>query len=164
MSDRTYGVLFVCTRNSARSILAEGILNGLGQGRFQAHSAGSHPAGAVHPVALQTLAAMGLPTEGYRSKDWAEFARPGAATLDFVFTVCDQAAGEVCPLWPGQPMTAHWGVPDPAAFTGSADATAKVFRDTALVLRRRIELMLSLPMASLDRLSLQRELRDIGAR
>lgn len=163
MSDRTYGVLFVCTRNSARSILAEGILNGLGQGRFQAHSAGSHPAGAVHPVALQTLAAMGLPTEGYRSKDWAEFARPGAATLDFVFTVCDQAAGEVCPLWPGQPMTAHWGVPDPAAFTGSADATAKVFRDTALVLRRRIELMLSLPLASLDRLSLQRELRDIGA-
>ena len=164
MSDRTYGVLFVCTRNSARSILAEGLLNSLGQGRFQAHSAGSHPAGAVHPVALQTLAAMGLPTEGYRSKDWAEFARPGAATLDFVFTVCDQAAGEVCPLWPGQPMTAHWGVPDPAAFTGSADATAKVFRDTALVLRRRIELMLSLPMASLDRLSLQRELRDIGAR
>ena len=164
MSDRTYGVLFVCTRNSARSILAEGILNGLGQGRFKAHSAGSNPAGAVHQVALQTMAAMGLPTEGYRSKDWAEFARPGAATLDFVFTVCDQAAGEVCPLWPGQPMTAHWGVPDPAAFTGSADATAKVFRDTALVLRRRIELMLSLPMASLDRLSLQRELRDIGAR
>lgn len=164
MSDRTYGVLFVCTRNSARSILAEGILNGLGQGRFQAHSAGSHPAGAVHPVALQTLAAMGLPTEGYRSKDWAEFARPGAPALDFVFTVCDQAAGEVCPVWPGQPMTAHWGVADPADFDGDAESTAKVFRDAALVLRRRIELMLSLPMASLDRLSLQRELRDIGAR
>jgi len=164
MSDRTYGVLFVCTRNSARSILAEGILNGLGQGRFQAHSAGSHPAGAVHPVALQTLAAMGLPTGGYRSKDWAEFARPGAPALDFVFTVCDQAAGEVCPVWPGQPMTAHWGVADPAAFDGDAESTAKVFRDAALVLRRRIELMLSLPMASLDRLSLQRELRDIGTR
>lgn len=118
----------------------------------------------MHPVALQTLAAMGLPTEGYRSKDWAEFARPGAPALDFVFTVCDQAAGEVCPVWPGQPMTAHWGVADPAVFDGDAESTAKVFRDAALVLRRRIELMLSLPMASLDRLSLQRELRDIGAR
>ena len=164
MTNKIFNVLFICTRNSARSIMAEGILNGLGQGRFKAHSAGSHPGGTVHPVALQTLAAMNLPTEGYCSKAWAEFARPGAPELDFVFTVCDQAAGEACPVWPGQPMTAHWGVADPAAFDGDAESTAKVFRDAALVLRRRIELMLSLPMASLDRLSLQRELRDIGAR
>ncbi|RVT49809.1 arsenate reductase ArsC [Rubrivivax albus] len=164
MTNKIFNVLFICTRNSARSIMAEGILNGLGQGRFKAHSAGSHPGGTVHPVALQTLAAMNLPTEGYCSKDWAEFARPGAPELDFVFTVCDQAAGEACPVWPGQPMTAHWGVADPAAFDGDAESTAKVFRDAALVLRRRIELMLSLPMASLDRLSLQQELRAIGQR
>jgi arsenate reductase len=164
MTEPTYHVLFVCTHNSARSIMAEAILNQLGRGRFRAHSAGSHPGPAVHPLALETLAAMSLPVEGLRSKDWAEFAAPGAPALDFVFTVCDQAAGEVCPVWPGQPMTAHWGVADPAAFQGTAEQKARVFRDTATILKRRIELMLALPIASLDRLALQRAVRDIGTR
>jgi arsenate reductase len=164
MSDKVYNVLFVCTHNSARSIMAEGILNSLGQGRFQAFSAGSHPGTAVNPLALHTLSVMHIPTVGYRSKDWNEFARPGAPGLDFVFTVCDKAAGEVCPLWPGQPMTAHWGVADPSAFEGSDEHKTKVFWDTAVVLKRRIELMLALPMASLDRMALQREIRDIGTR
>lgn len=164
MNDKTYHVLFVCTHNSARSIMAEGILNSLGQGRFRAHSAGSHPGPAVHPLALKTLAALHLPTEGFRSKEWSEFAQPGAPALDFVFTVCDQAAGEVCPVWPGQPMTAHWGVPDPAAFEGTDEQKARVFWDTAVVLKRRIELMLALPLQSLDRMALQREVRDIGRR
>jgi arsenate reductase len=157
-------VLFVCTHNSARSIMAEGILRALGGGRFVAHSAGSHPAGEVHPMALNTLRAMHLPDDGYRSKDWAEFAQPGAPKLDFVLTVCDKAAGEVCPVWPGQPMSAHWGVADPAAFEGSPEATARVFWDTAVVLKRRIELMLALPMDALDSLSLQQRMRDIGTR
>jgi arsenate reductase (thioredoxin) len=161
---KVYHALFVCTHNSARSILAEGLLNSLGQGRFRAHSAGSHPRGTVHPQALQTLQTLHLPTTGYRSKDWAEFARPEAPALDFVFTVCDNAAGEVCPVWPGQPLTAHWGVADPSAFQGTDEQQAKVFLDTALVLKRRIELMLALPLASLDRLSLQRDLQAIGAR
>ncbi len=164
MANKVYNVLFVCTHNSARSILAEGILNRMGRGNFQAFSAGSHPGTAVHPLALKTLAAMHIPTDGYRSKDWDEFARPGAPALDFVFTVCDKAAGEVCPVWPGQPMTAHWGVADPAAFEGTDDQKAKVFWDTAVILKRRIELMLALPFASLDRMSLQREIRDIGTR
>ncbi|RZS57869.1 arsenate reductase ArsC [Sphaerotilus mobilis] len=162
MSDKTYHVLFVCTHNSARSIMAEGLLNGLGRGRFQAWSAGSQPAGRVHPLALQTLRELGLPVDGYRSKDWNEFAQPGAPAFDFVFTVCDNAAGEVCPVWPGQPMTAHWGVADPSAFDGSEAQQAKVFWDTALVLKRRIELMLALPLASLDSLAIQREVDAIG--
>ena len=161
---RVYHVLFVCSHNSARSILAEALLNSLGQTRFKAHSAGSHPSGAVHHLALKTLAAMHLPTDGYRSKDWAEFAGPGAPALDFVFTVCDNAAGEVCPVWPGQPMTAHWGVADPAAFEGREEQRSQIFWDTAVVLKRRIELMLALPLQSLDRLALQRELKDIGTR
>ncbi len=164
MTDTTYDVLFICTHNSARSIIAEAIMGAAGRGRFRAHSAGSDPAGRVHPMAIDTLAWMRLPTEGWRSKDWSEFARPGAPNLDFVFTVCDKAAGEVCPVWPGQPMTAHWGVEDPAAFEGDEDATRKVFRNVATILKRRIDLMLSLPLQSLDRLSLQRELQDIGRR
>lgn len=162
MSDTIHTALFVCTHNSARSIMAEGLLNTLGRGRFRAYSAGSHPGTAVHPLALETLASLHMPTEGFRSKDWSEFARPGAPALDFVITVCDQAAGEVCPVWPGQPLTAHWGVADPAAFQGSDEQKAKAFRDTALVLKRRIELMLALPLASLDRMALQAEVRLIG--
>jgi arsenate reductase len=161
---KVYNVLFVCTHNSARSIIAEGLLNSMGRGQFQAFSAGSQPAGAVHPLALKTLQELRVPTDGYRSKDWAEFARQDAPRLDFVFTVCDKAAGEVCPVWPGQPMTAHWGVPDPAAFQGTDTEKAKVFWDTAVILKRRLELMLALPLASLDSMSLQREIRDIGTR
>ncbi len=164
MTDTTYDVLFVCTHNSARSIMAEAYLNAAGRGRFRAHSAGSHPAGTVHPMALDALAWLRLPTEGYRSKDWSEFARPGAPALDFVFTVCDKAAGEVCPVWPGQPMTAHWGVEDPTAFVGDEDARRRAFRDVAMVLKRRIDLMLALPISALDRLSLQSELQRIGRR
>lgn len=161
---KVYNVLFVCTHNSARSIMAEGLMNSMGRGNFKAWSAGSQPAGAVHPVALKTLATLRIATDGYRSKDWDEFARPGAPELDFVFTVCDKAAGEACPVWPGQPMTAHWGVADPAAFEGSDVQKAKVFWDTAVVLKRRIELMLALPLRSLDKMSIQREIRDIGTR
>jgi arsenate reductase len=161
---KVYNVLFVCTHNSARSIMAEGLLNSMGRGHFQAFSAGSQPAGAVHPLALKTLQKLRVPTDGYRSKDWTEFARQDAPRLDFVFTVCDKAAGEVCPVWPGQPMTAHWGVPDPAAFQASDTEKAKVFWDTAVILKRRLELMLALPLASLDSMSLQREIRDIGTR
>ena len=162
MSDKVYNVLFICTGNSARSILAEGLMNHLGGGRFRAWSAGSHPNGTVNPFALQTLAEWRIPTDGFRSKSWDEFALPGAPTLDFAFTVCDNAAGEVCPVWPGQPMTAHWGVPDPAAVQGSDAQKAKAFMDVAITLKRRIELMLSLPLASLDSLSLQREIDRIG--
>ena len=161
---KVYNVLFVCTQNSARSIMAEGVMNSLGKGQFKAWSAGSHPGGSVNPLALKTLTTLHIPTEGYRSKDWDEFAQPGAPVLDFVFTVCDKAAGEVCPVWPGQPMTAHWGVADPAAFNGSDEEKTRVFWDTALVLKRRIELMLALPLASLDRLAIQREIQDIGSR
>jgi len=161
---KVYNVLFVCTHNSARSIMAEGLLNSMGRGNFKAWSAGSQPGGVVHPFALKTLASLQVPTDGYRSKDWDEFARPGAPELDFVFTVCDNAAGEVCPVWPGQPMTAHWGVADPAAFQGTDEQKTKVFWDTAVIIKRRIELMLSLPFASLDKVSLQREIKDIGTR
>lgn len=163
MSDqKVYRVLFVCTGNSARSILAEGLLNRLGEGRFQACSAGSHPRGQVHPLALATLERLGLPTTGYRSKSWDEFSGPGAPDLDFVFTVCDSAAGEACPLWQGSPVTAHWGVPDPAAVEGSLAQRAFAFLDAAAILRRRIELFIALPLATLDALSLQRGLRTIG--
>jgi len=164
MTTPVYNVLFICTHNSARSILAEALLNRLGAGRFHAWSAGSQPSGAVQPLALHTLARMHMPAEGCRSKDWAEFARPGAPQMDFVITVCDNAAGEVCPVWPGQPMTAHWGVADPSAVQGTDEARAQAFWDTAVTLKRRIELMLALPMASLDRLALQREVRGIGSR
>jgi arsenate reductase (thioredoxin) len=162
MSSRVHTVLFICSHNSARSIMAEGILNSLAGGRFVAYSAGSHPAGEVHPLALATLESMRMPTEGYRSKDWSEFAVPGAPGLDFVFTVCDTAAGEVCPVWSGQPLTAHWGVADPAAFRGSEAEIRQCFRDTAIVLKRRIEFLLALPLASLDRLAIQRAVDDIG--
>ena len=162
----SYNVLFLCTGNSARSILAEALLNdnAIGQGRFRAFSAGSHPKGAVHPMALETLRANHLPTDGYRSKSWEEFSGPGAPPLDFVITVCDQAAAESCPVWPGQPMTAHWGIADPAAVQGSDDDKRRAFREAITHLRRRIDLLVSLPFEKLDRLSLQDRLRDIGRR
>ena len=157
-----YNVLFLCTGNSARSIIAEAILNQKGRGRFTAYSAGSHPSGAVRPEAIRQLAGAHLPTTGLHSKSWDEFAKPGAPPLDFVFTVCDNAAHEVCPVWPGQPMTAHWGIPDPGAVQGTAEERAKAFRDAFFLLDRRISLFLSLPMSSLDRLSLKQELDNIG--
>jgi arsenate reductase len=159
---KIHNVLFICTGNSARSILAEGLMNHLGAGRFKAWSAGSHPNGQVNPFALQTLASWHIPTDGFRSKSWDEFALPTALQLDFAFTVCDNAAGEVCPVWPGQPMTAHWGVPDPAAVEGTDDRKAKAFMDVAITLKRRIELMLALPLNSLVGMSLQREIDQIG--
>jgi arsenate reductase (thioredoxin) len=162
MAERVYNVLFLCTGNSARSILAESILNDRGNGRFRAYSAGSHPKGAVNPRALALLERMGLPTAGLRSKAWDEFAQPGAPPLDFVFTVCDDAAGEVCPVWPGQPMTAHWGQPDPVAVQGSELDQTNAFRDAFRMLERRIALFTSLPMASLDRLALGTKVREIG--
>jgi arsenate reductase len=161
-TDATYNVLFICTGNSARSILAEGILNELGKGKFRAFSAGSHPKGEVHPQALATLKRLHMPDTGYRSKSWDEFVAPQAPVFDFIFTVCDNAAGEVCPLWPGSPVSAHWGLPDPAAVTGTEEQQVKAFRDTAMMLRRRIELLLSLPLHRLDAMSLQSELRKIG--
>lgn len=162
MDDKIYNVLFICTGNSARSIIAEGLMNALGKGRFVAHSAGSHPTGVVNPIALEALAELHIPTDGFHSKSWDEFARPDSPPLDFVFTVCDKAAGEMCPVWPGRPMTAHWGVPDPAAAEGDHAAKRRQFDDTAIVLKRRIELMLSLPLARLDEMSLQHELKNIG--
>jgi len=162
--DKVYNVLFICTHNSARSIIGEGLLNSVGRGRFHAYSAGSQPAGKVNPLALKTLERLHLPSEGYRSKDWSEFAAPEAPRMDFVFTVCDSAAGEACPVWPGQPMTAHWGLPDPGAVQGSDEEKAAAFWETTVMLKRRIDLMLALPLASLDRLSLQREIDDIGTR
>ena len=162
MSERVFNVLFICTGNSARSILAEALMNHLGGGRFRAFSAGSHPTGRVNPSALSTLRRLHIPTDGLRSKSWDEFAQPSAPVLDFAFTVCDNAAGEVCPFWPGQPMTAHWGLPDPAAVEGSDEHRAKAFMDTAVALKRRIELMLALPLGTLAGISLQRELDQIG--
>jgi protein-tyrosine-phosphatase len=160
---RVRNILFVCTGNSARSILAEGLLNQMGNGRFRAYSAGSHPKGAVHPLALRELARLRVPTDGVRSKSWDEFAQPGAPEMDFVFTVCDQAAGELCPMWPGQPVTAHWGMPDPAAVEGADEVREQAFRDAAITVRRRLELMLALPIESLDDLSLRERVREIGA-
>jgi len=164
MNDRSYNVLFLCTGNSARSVLSEAILNHAGAGRFRAYSAGSQPTGRVNPYAIELLNRMGLPTQGLRSKSWDEFAAPGAPQIDFIFTVCDNAAGEVCPIWPGRPMTAHWGIPDPAAVEGSDLDRTNAFRDAYRVLERRIGLLTALPIASLDRLSLQQQLRDIGKR
>ncbi|WP_309601171.1 arsenate reductase ArsC, partial [Burkholderia multivorans] len=157
-----YNVLFICTGNSARSILSEGLMNQLGNGRFVAFSAGSHPKGEVNPFALRELARWHLPTDGYRSKNWDEFAAPGAPTLDFVFTVCDKAAGEVCPIWPGQPIIAHWGVPDPAEVEGSDEQKQQAMHDAALTLKRRIDLLLSLPITELDNVALQKSVREIG--
>ncbi|GAA4332397.1 arsenate reductase ArsC [Pigmentiphaga soli] len=162
MENKLYDILFVCTGNSARSILAEGLLNGMGQGRFRAYSAGSHPKGEVHPLALAALERLHLPAAGYRSKSWDEFTRPDAPRFDFIFTVCDNAAGEACPVWPGKPVSAHWGLPDPAAVQGSEEQRFKAFLDAAVVLKRRIELFLSLPLQRLDAMSLQHELQGIG--
>ena len=157
-----YNVLFLCTGNSARSILAEAILNHKGKGRFTAYSAGSRPTGTPRPEALRQLESVGISTEGLRSKSWDEFSVPDAPRMDFVFTVCDNAANEACPLWPGQPMTAHWGVPDPAAVKGAPEEIDRAFRDAYVVLDRRIGLFLSLPFSSLQQLPIQREIERIG--
>ncbi len=162
MSNTAYNVLFICTANSARSIMAEAILNHAGAGKFRAYSAGSHPAGQVNPHALALLQRNHFSTQGLRSKDWSEFAGPDAPHMHFVLTVCDKAAGEVCPVWPGQPMSAHWGVEDPAAATGSDEAIGRAFSDAFRVLHRRISIFLNLPLDKLDRLSLQNELHGIG--
>lgn len=162
MADRLYNVLFLCTGNSARSILAESLINQLGRGKFRGFSAGSHPKGQVHPIALALLQRMNFPTEGLRSKGWEEFSGAGAPELDFVFTVCDNAAGEVCPYWPGQPMTAHWGIPDPAAAEGTDADKWVAFRSAFKALDNRIKVFTSLPFASLDRIKLQERLNAIG--
>ncbi|HEY2069206.1 MAG TPA: arsenate reductase ArsC [Rhizomicrobium sp.] len=162
MTDQTYSVLFLCTGNSARSILGEAILNRIGARDFRAFSAGSMPKATVHPQALALLERLGYPTAGLRSKGWEEFSGPDAPKMDFVFTVCDSAANEVCPVWPGQPMTAHWGIPDPAAIEGTEEQIAFAFRDAYTALHRRIGLFINLPMRSLDRMSLKRRLDEIG--
>ena len=162
MAERVFNVLFLCTGNSARSIMAEAIMNSLGKGKFRAFSAGSHPSGRVHPLALDTLRIAGLSADGARSKAWDEFAEPGAPKMDFIFTVCDNAAGEVCPVWPGQPMTAHWGVEDPAAFEGTEAERYAFFLKVFRMLQNRIAVFASLPVASLDKQSLQTRLKDIG--
>jgi len=157
-----YTVLFLCTGNSARSIMAEAILNQRGKGRFTAYSAGSHPSGQPRPEALRQIESAGMPTTGLRSKSWDEFAAPGAPKMDFVFTVCDNAANEQCPYWPGRPMTAHWGIPDPAAVKGTPEEITRAFRDAFVVLDRRIGLFLSLPLSTLDQLAIKREVENIG--
>lgn len=162
MSDKIYNVLFICTGNSARSIIAEAVLNKLGAGRFHAFSAGSHPRGSVHPMTLRVLAEQGYETAALRSKGWDEFAGPGAQTMDFIFTVCDKAAGEVCPAWPGQPITAHWGFADPAAVEGDDAPQHRAFAQIEFEIATRLRHLMSLPIASLDRLSLQNELRALG--
>ncbi len=162
MASRPFNVLFLCTGNSARSIIAESLINHWGRGKFRGFSAGSHPKGQVHPIALELLRHMKLSTEGLRSKDWSEYGQAGSAPLDFVFTVCDKAAAEVCPVWPGQPMTAHWGVPDPAAVEGPDTEKWLAFREAFRVLENRIKIFVSLPIASLDRLKLKQRLEEIG--
>ena len=162
MKDRPYNVLFLCTHNSARSIIAEAVMNRLGKGKFKAFSAGSQPRGRVHPFALDLLATLGHDVSGLRSKSWEEFSGPGSNPLDFVFTVCDNAANEVCPVWPGQPMTAHWGVPDPSQAGGSETERRLAFADTMRMLSQRIGIFMSLPFRSLDKMSLQNRLREIG--
>lgn len=162
MADRLYSVLFLCTGNSVRSIIAEALINHWGHGKFQGFSAGSHPKGTVNPLTLELLQRMRLPTEGLRSKGWDEFAAPHGPHLDFVFTVCDQAAGEVCPCWPGQPLTAHWGVPDPAAVAGSETDRWVAFRETYKALENRIRIFTSLPLAALDRITIEERLDTIG--
>jgi arsenate reductase len=162
MTDKTFNVLFLCTGNSARSILAEAILNRVGRGKFKAYSAGSHPKGEVHPFALQLLKSLNYNTDFARSKNWDEFATSGAPQMDFVFTVCDSAAAETCPVWPGQPMTAHWGLPDPAAAEGTDAEKHLAFDDAYRMLNNRISIFVSLPMTSIDKLALQKRLHDIG--
>jgi arsenate reductase (thioredoxin) len=162
MTEHTFNVLFLCTGNSARSIIAEAILNKIGQGKFRAYSAGSQPKGQVNPNTRQLLQSLGYDTSAFRSKPWTEFAKPGAPSLDFVFTVCDNAAGEACPVWPGQPMTAHWGVPDPAEAKGSPAEIALAFKDAYRMLYQRIGIFVALPIRSLDGLSLQTKLKEIG--
>jgi arsenate reductase len=157
-----YNVLFLCTGNSARSIMAEAILNHRGKGEFTAYSAGSHPTGSPRPEALKQIESAGISTDGLRSKSWDEFAKPGAPRLDFVFTVCDNAAKEVCPYWPGQPMTAHWGIPDPAAVKGTPEEVARAFHDAFVILDRRIDLFLSLPLGTLHELAIRRKIEEIG--
>ena len=164
MNDAVRHVLFLCTGNSARSIIAEALLNAAGKGRFQAHSAGSRPTGAVNAHALAALRELGVPAPGARSKSWEEFAAVDSPAMDFVITVCDNAAGEVCPVWPGRPANAHWGLPDPAAVTGSDEDIRRAFLATATTLKRRIDLLLALPPSALDRSALGREVRDIGSR
>jgi len=161
--DRIYNVLFLCTGNSARSIIGEAVLNHVGEGRFRGFSAGSTPKGTLHPMTLEVLDAAGIPTEGLRSKAWDEFAAPDAPRMDFVFTVCDNAAGESCPVWPGQPMTAHWGIEDPAAADGPGFRRQAAFEDALRFMRNRIGAFVNLPLASIDRLALQSKLRGIGA-
>jgi protein-tyrosine-phosphatase len=162
MSEQPFNVLFLCTGNSARSIIAEAILNKIGAGKFRAFSAGSQPKGRVHSQTLQLLHGLGYDTTAFRSKSWSEFAEPGAPVMDFVFTVCDNAAGEACPLWPGQPMTAHWGVPDPAEAKGSPAEIALAFKDAYRMLNQRIGIFVALPIRSLDKLSLQKRVNEIG--
>lgn len=164
MGDKIYNVLFLCTGNSARSVLGEALMNhpALNHGRFRGFSAGSHPKGEVNLLAIEILAQNKFPTAGFRSKSWEEFAAPGAPQMDFVFTVCDQAAAEPCPYWPGQPMTAHWGIPDPAAVKGTPEEIARAFQDAFVVLDRRIGLFLSLPLATLENMALKREIDQIG--
>lgn len=162
MADQPYNVLFLCTGNSARSIMAEAILNKLGAGKFRAYSAGSQPKGHVHPETVRLLQGLRYDTLVFRSKSWHEFAKPGAPSLDFVFTVCDNAAGETCPVWPGQPMTAHWGIPDPAEAKGTEAEVALAFKDAYRMLERRLGIFVPLPLRSLDQLSLQSKLHEIG--
>ena len=164
MTEKIYNVLFLCTGNSAKSILAEVLLDHWGRGRFKAYSAGSFPKGAVHPLAFDMLEKLHLPTGGLRSKSWNEFARRGAPVMDFVFTVCDQAAGEVCPVWPGNPVTAHWGVPDPAAVEGTDAEQRRAFREAYVTLEKRIELLVALPIEKLDHLAIKRNVDKIGRR
>nr|WP_172690461.1 arsenate reductase ArsC [Agrobacterium deltaense]ASK48530.1 ArsR family transcriptional regulator [Agrobacterium deltaense] len=163
MTNKTYNVLFLCTGNSARSILAESILNGEGKGRFKAYSAGSQPKGQVHPMALDTLRGLGYAAEGFSSKSWDVFAEPGAPQMDFIFTVCDSAAGEACPVWIGHPMTAHWGVEDPAAVVGTEVEIQRAFAQAARFLKNRITAFINLPIASIDRLALEQHVRQIGS-
>jgi arsenate reductase (thioredoxin) len=162
MTDRIYNVLFLCTGNSARSIIGEALLNHLGHGRFRGYSAGSHPKGTVHPMALEALRSAGIPTEGIRSKSWDEFATADAPVMDFVFTVCDNAAGEVCPIWPGKPITAHWGIEDPATVEGVEFRQRAAFNDAFRFMRNRVSALVSLPLSSIDRMSLRTKLKAIG--
>ena len=159
---RPYNILILCTGNSARSIMAEALFNTLGAGRFKAYSAGSHPSGKVNPFAIEQVQALGYPVEGLRSKSWDEFAQPGAQEMDFVITVCDNAAGEACPFWPGQPMTAHWGFPDPAAVQGTDEVKREAFKQTVRQIRHRVQLFLSLPLETLDRMAIENKMQAIG--
>jgi arsenate reductase len=162
MTRKPYNILVLCTGNSARSIIGEALFNTMGAGRFKAYSAGSHPTGRVNPLAIEQVLALGYPVDDLRSKSWDEFAQPGAPELDFVITVCDKAAGEVCPFWPGQPVTAHWGFPDPAAVVGTDDEKRAAFALTLRQIRRRVELFLNLPIETLDRMAIEKKVRAIG--